>query len=32
MQRDTNFENKFDFELCFTLEDEFKIFSSKRDT
>ena len=32
MQRDINFENKFDSDLYFILEDEFKIFSSKRDT
>ena len=32
MQQDINFENKFDFELCFILDNEFKIFSSKRDT
>ena len=32
MQQDINFEKKFDIELCFILENEFKIFSSKRDT
>ena len=32
MQQGINFEKKFDIELCFILENELKIFSSKSDS